>query len=213
MKITKKIVATALVSVMVLMPAGCSKAGTGKESQTTTTKEETTTEATTTTAETTEETTTSSEETTAQSEPTGPFSDPSEPELLFVSYNGVDVRIGMKYEDIEDALGLDQHVPQTEDAQSDIVHSKEGLGFQITENRTTGRITSILVDEAAGDTSSILLGGKIKIGGHFDAVTEIFGNPGDVFSVGAYYYYGRTTLVVTPDERNVIKVISIMYKE
>lgn len=220
MKITKKIVATALVSVMALTPAGCSKAGTGKESQTSTTKEETTTSETT-TSETTSETTTSetttsetttTEETTTKTAESDSYADPTEPENLFVTIDGTNYRVGINYADIRDAMGFNRQLETIGSTGITFIrHQKDNLGYAMDENKATGKVDIIFVDSSVGDTSAALLGGKIKVGDSLDAVIKEYGEPGLTDSETAVYAWGNTGLFIKLDSKKIVQGFSIVY--
>ena len=163
MKILRIIVAVALVSTMALFTAGCSATSAGNESKASETKTETT-----------------AAETTSQPESTSSTTQPTETQNPFVIINGTEVRIGMKFDEVQKTLECDLHTSMQSckaNKSISINHLKTGLGFTIIEDKDTGRITQIIVDSAMGDTSSIILGGKIKIGDSADAVKEAFGKP------------------------------------
>ncbi len=163
MKILRIIFAVILVSTMAIIAAGCSTASAGNESKANETKSET-----------------KVAETASQPESTSSTTQPTETQNPFVIINGTEVRIGMKFDEVQKYLECDMNSPLQScigNRSMVINHQKTGLGFNILEDKDTGRIIQIIVDSDFGDTSSIILGGKIKIGDSADAVKEAFGNP------------------------------------
>ena len=85
MKINKMIAAAALAAIMTVSLAGCASSPSAQESQTTTTAEATATAAQT--------EGTAAGTTASQPEAPSPIYDPSEPQGLYVTVNGVNVRL------------------------------------------------------------------------------------------------------------------------
>lgn len=178
MKISKMIAAAALVTIITVCATGCATSPTNTAAQTTAA---TTAEATDTTTQASD--TTAAETTAAQSAVPAPVYGPKEPQALYVTINGANVRLGMKYADVKAALGgeakpAEGWEPCVGDGESTVT-SHFYTGSIIDEDPKTGIINRIYVDpeDTTGDPSLVTLAGKLKVGGPDASLKEIFGEP------------------------------------
>ena len=170
--INHKLFTVVLVSVMAISSVGCAKSGGGQPSKP---------------GETSGQTTIG--ETTSETEATSSETEPEQPANLYVTINGTDIRKGMKLADVEKSLGAPKKKGAMQTCQGGPAYpyaQYEGIELSATPD---GKINSIVVDSEYGDTSAIVLGGKIKTGDPFANVKEIFGEPAEESERGEYKYY------------------------
>lgn len=208
MKFNRMIMAAALASIMTISASGCATSPSNRESQTAATTTEATT---TTTAQTTE---TTAETTETQPAVPAPVYGPEEPQALYITLNGINVRLGMKFDDIKDSLGSegkpsdDAGTCTGEGDEVPVTHYYAGTMIDV--DKKTGLIVRIAIgsSEATGDPSTVTLGGKLKVGGSDASVEELFGKPKDkdTDEDGTIYSfdYDKTMLNVSAKDNKII---------
>ncbi len=151
---------------------------------------------------------TTTKQTTTETEATSSVADPAEPQKLYVTVKGTDIRVGMKFSEVSKALGSPDQEFQATSCSSDTVEiTYQYGGLQITTSQD--KIITIFFDSSNGNTSSIILGGKIKTGDTIDAVKSAFGKPTSEDDGFLNYVYGKTQLQFIIVD-NSIDSISIM---
>lgn len=160
--ISRKIFVVALASAMVISAAGCNRSGKEKPSQTSGNTNQTTIETTTT-----------------QTKATSTSANPSEPQELYVTINGTDLRVGMEFLDVKSSLGA----PVSERRAFDEGNVYGGVySYSFGDENleiTTGPEDKIRQIDFYGKpgASSCILNGKIKIGDSFEDLKALFGIP------------------------------------
>lgn len=159
----RKPLAVILAFVIAISAVGCTTAGNEKSSQT---------------YESAGQTTIASA--TMQTEVTSSVVDPAEPDKCYVTINGTNLRAGMKFSDVKNALGAPKSERQIVDEGGafggDYYNLIEYEDFEITTD-PKDIIRIIDVTGKTGIGSSITIGGKIKLGDSFDVVRAFLGTP------------------------------------
>lgn len=145
-------------------------------------------------------------EATTQTEATSSVADPAEPQKLFITVNGTDIRVGMKFSEVKKTLGAPKSESQVTACAGDAqeIISMYGALQIISSN---DRITLISVDSENGDTSNMILGKKIKTGDTFDDVKSVFGNPTVDEEEFKTYRYGNTQLILCVYNNSIVSFL------
>ena len=103
-----------------------------------------------------------------------------EPEGMYVSYNGANITLGVKFADIKDSLG-EQTAPEEVilpcdggDAYKDTMHFYAGLA--VTENKD-GIVSQIEISTLYEGEGDAALNGKVKIGDKQEDAVAALGEP------------------------------------
>ena len=126
----------------------------------------------------------------------------------YISFNGVDVQIGMNWADIKDKLGsetkpVDEIKPCDGGDYIQIMHYFDGLTVTTLRDETVVTLST----EDGGDGATLM--GQVKKGDSIDAVKSAMGEPDSIDEYQMNYTKGNASVFVYL-ENNVVRAVAFM---